>query len=529
MKLRFRVKGWMSRETYEELTEFSRYLGREGDRALFELDAEKMKASGYTLRDVYLKLSSLEVEEDDLKQIWETYRREHSVELSLEEGTIKVRSRVYLKDFLSSLKGLSYDSPERAYLAPPHMYSDLVRLLSSAGLFVEDRVGLLGARLPREIQFKGELRPYQLEALRAWEKNYYRGVIALPTGAGKTVVAIKATALLSVPTLVIVYTRDHVRQWAEAYAKFTDAAGLVGKYYGDEKTLGPITISTYQSARMMLNKFSSRYSFVIFDEAHHLPAEKFKTLAYYLAAPYRMALSATPEREDGKHAEIFPLVGGVVYHKSPQELSEQGYLAPFVLKRVRVELSRAEMERYEKLRERFHELIGEQSFQQLVEAAKRGDRRAIEALRIHAEMRAIVQYSESKLKAAEEIARRELEKGNKIIIFTQLKEQAEEMARRLNALLLHGDLGAREREEALRLFKSQSSGVLVVTTVGDEGLDIPDARVGILLSGTGSRRQFVQRLGRLLRPQQGKSAILYEIIARGTSEEFQSRRRRESL
>jgi len=96
---------------------------------------------------------------------------------------------------------------------------------------VIDKIGLLDKKLPREIRFTGELRPYQREALEAWEKNGNRGVIALPTGAGKTVVAIAGMAKLSVYTLIVVFTKEHVKQWIEAVKRFTDAAGLVGAYY----------------------------------------------------------------------------------------------------------------------------------------------------------------------------------------------------------------------------------------------------------------------------------------------------------
>jgi len=128
-----------------------------------------------------------------------------------------------------------------------------------------------------------------------------------------------------------------------------------------------------------------------------------------------------------------------------------------------------------------------------------------------------------------DLARQELEKGSKIIIFTQFKRQAEEIAEKLGAFLIHGDIDKDKRLRALEAFKRAKSGVLVVTSAGDEGLDIPDANVGILVSGTGSRRQFIQRLGRLLRPGPGKTAVLYEIVVSGTSEVAQSRRRREAL
>ncbi|MEM1873311.1 MAG: DEAD/DEAH box helicase, partial [Acidilobaceae archaeon] len=349
-------------------------------------------------------------------------------------------------------------------------------------------------------------------------------------GSGKTVIALAGVAKLSAPTLVVVYTKDHVRQWVEAFKRFTDAGSLVGAYYSEEKRLAPITVTTYKSASSNIRVFAARFSLVIFDEAHHLPADTFKELALSLPAPYRLGLSATPEREDGRHVDIFPLIGGVVYHLTPTELAEKGYLAPFVIKRVKVDLSLLEKARYESLRRRYLELSRGRSFQELLEHAKRGDSSAVEALKIHAEMLDIVQSSESKIEKVVEIARRELEKGGKIIVFTQFKSQAERIAEKLGALLLHGGLSDEERSRVLAKFKSAKSGVLVVTTVGDEGLDIPDASVGILVSGTGSRRQFIQRLGRLLRPSSpGKVAVLYEVIVRGTMEEAQARKRRELI
>lgn len=528
--LRFRVMRWLSKEEYQELTEFSIYLGRHEGASVFELDEEKMRKAGYSLRDVYLKLSSLGgVREEDLEELKKLYEEEMRAEISLSsDGSLLVSARRPLKEILLELTGdLRYDSVARAFRLKPYLYAALVSHLSSNGFVVDDKVGLLSLRLPRSISFNGSLRDYQEEALNVWSENGNRGVIALPTGAGKTVVAIAAAARLGVPTLVVVYTKEHVRQWVEAFKRFTDAGVLVGAYYGEEKRISPITVSTYQSASAAITEMAPRFSLVIFDEAHHLPAKKFKELALYLPAPYKMALSATPEREDGMHVEIFPLIGGLAYMKTASELSQLGYLAPFVIRRIRVDLLPHEMKRYLDLRSKFRTLAGGRRFEELLEAARNGDQRAIEALKIHAEMRSLIQYSEAKLREAERIIKEELDKKSKIIVFTQLKEQAEEVARRIGGLLLHGDLSAREREEALAAFRMLPSGVLVTTTVGDEGLDIPDANVGIFLSGTGSRRQFVQRLGRLLRPAPGKKAILYEIIAAGTGEEYQSRKRRE--
>ena len=99
----------------------------------------------------------------------------------------------------------------------------------------------------------------------------------------------------------------------------------------------------------------------------------------------------------------------------------------------------------------------------------------------------------------------------------------------LGALYITGELDESTRRARLERFRAAKSGVLVLTTVGDEGIDIPDANVGIIVAGTGSRRQYIQRLGRLLRPAPGKEARLYEVIVKNTFEEFESRKRRSVL
>jgi len=528
-RLRFRVSGWLDDEDFRRLMEFSRYLGREGGGLLLEIDPLKAERNGYKLEDIIAVLKDLEekVDKDVIEALENELREERKVRVWLEGESLYVSSRTYLKSLFEEMGYIPYyDRERRAFRLPPHKYGEVVEAFRRKGLYVEDEVSLLEKRLQRRVSFRGELRDYQQEALEAWRSSGHRGVIALPTGAGKTVIAIAAIAELSVPTLVVAYTKEQVLQWVRFLREFSDAGGMVSAYYSEEKRLSPITVTTYQTAFRKIDLFLERFSFLIVDEVHHLPADKFKRIAMTMPAPFRLGLSATVEREDGRHEELFPLMGGIVYRTDPGELAEKGYLAPYVIRTIKVDLPPDKKKEYLDLRAKFSRLSGGRTFNELLEAVKKGDPSAIEAVRLHAKMRSIIQENSEKIRVAKKIIEEELRKGSKIIVFTQFKGQAEEIARAVGGLLLHGDLPSNRRKAVLEAFRRMDSGVLVVTTVGDEGLDIPDANVGIFLSGTGSRRQFIQRLGRLLRPRPGKRAVLYEIVTARSSEEYQARKRK---
>ena len=513
-------------------------MGFENGVKSFRLNLDKAFRNGYTLVDIKnlvceysIDCREVEVKLEEVASnytpVFEWISSKGVVKLSIPRsiyGVVKEDLKKYSPRFTGLIEDkvvleiLPYKAPD-VYKT---LRDKLGNVLDPQNLFTEKPL-VIQPEL-RNI----ELRPYQKEALEKWIENNYRGVIALPTGAGKSIVALAALTRVNTRTLIIAYTKEQVLQWREFILKYTTIPPhMVGVFYSEEKKLAPVTITTYQSGFRNINTLSPYFGMLIVDEVHHLPAEKFKYIAMHSIAVYRMGLSATPTREDGKHEELFPLLGGIVYYKLPGELVEQGYLAPYKVITVKVKLSKQERELYEQLRKKYRALVGGLKFQEVLELARRGDSRAAEALKIHSEARMLLAKSTSKIDKAVEIAREEYEKGNKVIVFTQYVDQAREIARRLEALLLTGDTPEEERKRALQEFKYAQRGILVVTTVGDEGLDIPDANVGILVSGTGSRRQFIQRLGRLLRPKPGgKEAVMYEIILEKTTEEFQARKRK---
>ncbi len=538
----FYISEWIDPDDYELLKKFARYLGRDRRGSKFVIDvnrlAENLQSGELKPEDVIDLLTGYDAEFiegsiDDITKILESYIPRVVIKRVGHE--ILLEPNTYLGDTIKDLreKGiLRYDRNRRVFvLAKPMYFFDVVSSLRNRGLNVIDETGFRERiELPIRLTFRGSLRPYQEEALEAWRKNGYKGVISLPTGAGKTIVAIAALCELSVRTLIVTYTKEQMFQWEEKILEFTDAPKhMIGLFYGESKRIAPITISTYQSAFRYIETLSPYFSMLIVDEVHHLPADKFRHIAENALARFRMGLSATVVREDGKHTELFPLMGGLVYHKSATELADEGYLAPFKIITVKVSLTPDEKLKYKRLLDQYRKLAAGHTFEELLALAKQSDPKAIEAIRIRSELRQLVHNAVEKLEAVKKIVEHELERDSKILIFTQYVEQAKRIAEYIGAHYVTGELDEVTRKRRLTMFKNGDIRVLVLTTVGDEGIDIPDANVGIIVAGTGSRRQFIQRLGRLLRPAPGKEARLYEIIVKDTFEEQESKRRRQIL
>ncbi|MEJ2770928.1 MULTISPECIES: DEAD/DEAH box helicase [unclassified Stygiolobus] len=525
----FYIQRWLDEETFKKLLTFSRFVVRDPEKgSVFVIDPERAKKNRLKLDDIKSLLEEIGVEVDEgvLKEL-EKELPNYDVEFYLRGEKVIIKPHVYLMDLVKDYyeQGvLKYNKGKKVFETYPYYYNFLKTRFEENGLKVKD----LELKVKDvNINFRGELREYQKEALDVWlEKG--SGVIALPTGAGKTVIGIGAIAYVKKSALVVTFTKVQMMQWRDSILRFTDVEkSMVGLYYSGEKNVKPITVTTYHTAYRHMGELADKFEVLVIDEAHHLPADKFKVIALSSFASRRLALSATPVREDGKHEELFKLMGGLIYFKTPQELIQKGFLAPFEIIQVKVELTPQEKLEYNKLLNKFRSLAKGRKVSQLLELVKKGEEDAVEAIKVYNELKKLTNLAKKKVEKVKEIV--EKEKGNKILIFTQYVEQAEEIANLLKAFLITGKMSKSERERVLSVFKGIKSGVLVLTTVGDEGLDIPDANVGIIVTGTGSRRQFIQRLGRLLRPSNGKKARLYELVTKGTAEEYQAVKRKEII
>jgi superfamily II DNA or RNA helicase len=421
---------------------------------------------------------------------------------------------------------LTPDDRDRTLRAPAHRYADLRHALDDAGVDYEDDVGdlpVLG------LSTDYDLRAYQREAIEAWEANDRRGVLELPTGSGKTVVAVAAMAALDTPTLVVVPTVDLLTQWRrELETEFSSPVGQLG---GGEQTLEHLTVATYDSAYLRADDVGDRFGLVVFDEVHHLGGEGYRDVARLLAAPARLGLTATFERPDGAHEVIADLVGPVVYDLDVDDLAGE-HLADYELRRIEVELTDEEREAYEAAQGTFVDYLktsglsfsSGSDYQELVMRSG-NDPRAREALLAKQEAREIMMNADAKVEALARLLDRH--RDDRIIVFTAHTDLVYRLSERFLLPAITGETGASERRAILDRFREGTYGRIVTANVLDEGVDVPDANVAVVLSGSGSEREFTQRLGRVLRPKSdGGRALLYEVVSAETAEERVAERRR---
>jgi len=412
-------------------------------------------------------------------------------------------------------------------------YRPLVETLRDAGTTFEDCAAQFD-KLSLTPHLPFTPYPHQVAALQAWKEAGRCGVVVLPTAAGKTYLAQLCIAATPRSTLVVVPTLDLMHQWyANLEAAFPGTPiGLLG---GGSHDRTPLLVATYDSAAIHAEQLGDRYGLLVFDECHHLPTDFCRAIAEYSLAPYRLGLTATPERADGRHAELDELIGVEVFRQTAEDLAGNA-LAEHRIERIEVTLSEAERDRYDRniaLRNDFlqrHNLYfgsieGWQRFVQVSARSSEGRR----AMKAHHEAKATALGTDSKLRVLADLLVKH--QDDRTLVFTNDNATVYRISQDFLIPAITHQTPVKERHEILQRFKAGEYRVLAASHVLNEGVDVPDARIAVLLSGTGSTREYIQRLGRVLRKgnTSGKQAILYEVIAEGTSEERTSERRRQPI
>ena len=378
------------------------------------------------------------------------------------------------------------------------------------GFPVDDKIPLKkGSKLEFELKDSVEIRDYQKESVDAFLSSGGYGTIVLPCGAGKTIVGIETAVTLKTNTPILCPNVSSVHQWIrELLDKTTLTPDQIGEYSGETKTIKPVTVCTYQvltyrtksddkeETEPVYPHFSifseNNWGLVIYDEVHMLPAPVFRITAE-LQSIYRLGLTATLIREDGREDEVFSLVGPKRFDTPWAELTQKGFIAKAYCHEVRIPLP--------------HTLELEY------------------ALAPKKEKYRIASQNPLKIKVAEAILKKH--EGESILIIGQYLEQLQVFRDHFGYPIITGTTSNKKRDELYDKFRSGEEKVMIVSKVANFAVDLPDASVAIEISGSfGSRQEEAQRLGRILRPKARDSHFYTIVTEYSQEEEFASNRQK---
>lgn len=392
----------------------------------------------------------------------------------------------------------------------------LKHALISIGFPVEDLAGYTeGTPLP--ISLRAEtlagrefgLREYQNQSVDAFHAGGSErggsGVVVLPCGAGKTVVAIGAMAKVGQQTLILTTNVTALRQWRNEILDKTDLhPDMIGEYSGERKEIKPVTITTYQILTYRKKKDDefahfhifneANWGLIVYDEVHLLPAPVFRAVAN-LQSRRRLGLTATLVREDGKEEEVFSLIGPKKYDVPWRVLEKQGYVAEASCVEIRVPWDEDD------LRMEYN----------VADLRRKYRLAATNPAKLHVVKKLIEKH-----------------KDDRVLVIGQYLDQLHAISELINAPVITGDTPQEEREKLYKGFRDGTFPYLVVSKVANFAVDLPDANVAIQVSGTfGSRQEEAQRLGRVLRPKTSgdNTASFYTLVTQDSTEQDFSTKR----
>jgi superfamily II DNA or RNA helicase len=351
-----------------------------------------------------------------------------------------------------------------------------------------------------------------------------------PDWEWKTRLAIAAMARMRSSALCLVPTRALLAQWQQQIARVY--AGPVGCYGDGAQDLAAVTVATFESAYRHMDRLGNRFDLVVVDEAHHFGCGLRDEALEMSIADARLGLTATPPRDEAVARRLTDLIGPTAYELTIGDLAGS-FLAHFDSVTLHLELTAGERQAYEScmttfrgVHAQFRRVAPHATWDDFARAAAQTaeGRRALTAIR---RARRLVAFTEAKREMLRALVQRH--RDARVLIFTADNDSAYAVARERLVMPITCDIGRKEREEALTRFREGALRALVSARVLNECIDGPDADVAIVMGGALGQREHVQRVGRLLRPREGKRAVVYELVARDTIEVRLARRRRAGL
>jgi superfamily II DNA or RNA helicase len=425
------------------------------------------------------------------------------------------------------LPGVVWDPRARSLRAAAYRFAALATCADGAGVHLEGDLRAGWPPAPGEVR-RLELRPYQSQALAAWNAFGRRGVVSLATGGGKTRIAIGALLTTGVPAVVLCPTRALAAQWlAELGRWFNEPIGMVGD---GRRQVERLTVVTFESAYRHMDDLGDRFGLLVVDEVHHFGSGARVEALESCAATARLGLTATaPDPGSDAATRIGELVGPIVFEMGIGELAGT-HLAPLDIVSMPVTLTEDERSAYSRLTRAFSEHARtffrahhDGAFVELTRTLARSAE-GRRALIDNAAGQALASFPSAKRRLVGELLRDH--RADKTIVFTALAENAYDIASESLIPVIAAETSSRERADILRRFRDGPIRAIATARVLNEGIDVPDARVAIVVAGVLGRREHVQRIGRVLRPVPGKRALLYELVTMGTNDARRAARRR---
>lgn len=354
-----------------------------------------------------------------------------------------------------------------------------------------------------------KLRKWQAAALPKWREAGRRGIVSVVTGGGKTFFALACIADAQPDcTLIVVPTSALLDQWWEEAANFFELGLDEINIIKGRKRLrtGTINIAVINTAAKLVEEGRGRPCFLVVDECHKAAAQRL-SVALQIEKTASLGLSATPERQydDGLEQTVIPALGPIIYSYDYKAALGDGVIVPFSLRHVVFELEEDRLEEYNKLTQAIGRSI-----------AQRGadDERSV---RLMLKRARVLNLSLNRVRLALKIVA--AHRGQRVLVFHEDIDACNLIFEVLvengvMAGVYHSKLSVRTRAEVLAAYRRGDLQVLVTCRALDEGFNVPETEVGIIAASTATRRQRIQRLGRVLRPSDSKStAVIYSLVA----------------
>ncbi len=430
-----------------------------------------------------------------------------------DRGTLELGAEV------PRIRGEQWDRRSATRRVPAYRYPELVAQAEASRRALVDELRDAWPARTRDTTSL-ELRSYQREALAAWSAFSRRGVVVLPTGAGKTRVALAAICTTGLPTAILCPTRALAAAWVTELTRCLEQSiGMVGD---GERRIERVTVMTFESAFRQMDALGQHFGLLVVDEVHHFGSGARIEALEASPAIARLGLTATaPGRGSPEAARLDDLVGPVVFEMGYGELVGT-HLAPVEFVRIYVKLESDEAETHAtktrafgELRRSFLRTYPGADLATLLRALGRSPE-GLQALRDHAKARELASFPRAKRALVRTLLDRH--RDDRTIVFTALAASAYEVSLDNLVAVIAAETSARERRRILERFRDGTLRAIASARVLNEGIDVPEARVAIIVAGALGEREHIQRIGRVLRPAPGKRALVYELLTAGTTD-----------